>query len=97
MSIDEAPVDCFRVKCVITGLPDEISQQREEYLLRYPYMCYGTRNISTTEGGIVLQRFRTREICAEACIHTPVAKPLDTKQEEGKDHTVFQTNHTMRT
>jgi len=91
MSLDEAPIDCFKVKCLIMGTDEEIEQQRISYLEKYPYLCFGTRSVSKTEEGLVMQRFRTQKICAEACVHTPVANPLGADIEEGKDHTIFQT------
>ena len=96
MSLDEAPIDCWRVKCLITGTDEQIKEQMSEYLEKYPYMCYGTRFVSKTEEGTIMQRYRTHEICAEACIHTPVAKPIGDAKEKGQHNTVFQTNHTMR-
>ena len=95
MSIDETPIDCFRVKCLIAGTDEEIEKQKLEYLEKYPYMCYGTRPVSKGTAGLVMQRFRTIEICIEACIHKPVPRSNDNKSEEkGKDHTIFQTNVT---
>jgi len=95
MSLDETPIDCWRVKCLITGTNEEIEQQRLDYLEKYPYMCYGTRQVSKTEAGLVMQRFRTIKICIEACTHKPVPRSNDNKkEEEGKDHTIFQTNVT---
>jgi hypothetical protein len=91
MSLDEAPIDCFRVRCLITGTDDEIEKQRVLYLEKYPYLCFGTRSISKTADSVIVQRFRTQKICAEACVHTPVANPLGADNEEGKDHTIFQT------
>ena len=95
MTIDELPYDCFTTYCNVSGTPEEIDEAFEEYRSRYPYMQYATRIKERTDNSAVFVRWTRKEDCIAACIHTPVAKPVGEK-EEGKDHTVFQTNHTMR-
>ena len=97
MTIDEVPFDCFKTHCRVSGTADEIEQAFKDYIGRYPYMQYATRIKERTETSAVFTRWTRKKDCIAACIHTPVAKPIgDNKEEEGKDHTVFQTNHTMR-
>ena len=95
MTMDEVPFDCFRTHCRVSGTADEIEQAFKEYIERYPYMQYATRIKQRSENSAIFTRWTRKEDCIAACIHTPVAKPVGEK-EEGKDHTVFQTNHTMR-
>ena len=91
MNLEETPYDCFKTRCVITGTDEEIEKARKDYLLKYPYMQYGTRILKKIDSGIVLQRFRTKKICLAACVHTPRPDPISSDTEEGKDHTIFQT------
>ena len=96
MIIDEVPYDCFRTYCNVSGSRDEIEKAFQDYRDRYPYMQYATRIKEQTENGAVFVRWTRKEDCMAACIHTPVANPVGDNQEKGKDHTVFQTNHTLR-
>ena len=96
MTIDEVPFDCFKTHCRVFGTPDEIDQAFKDYIARYPYMQYATRIKERTEDSAIFARWTRKEDCMAACVHTPVAKPVGDNKEEGKDHTVFQTNHTMR-
>ena len=91
MTINETPVDCFRVKYFISGSEQEIIEEEKKYIAKFPYMSYGTIRKETTEGGVVMLRFRTPQICAKACTHTPNTSPVGAETEKGKDHTVFQT------
>ena len=96
MTVDEVPFDCFRTHCRVSGTADEIEQAFKEYIERYPYMQYATRIKERSENSVIFTRWTRKEDCIAACVHTPVAKPIGDNKEEGKDHTVFQTNHTMR-
>ena len=96
MTIDEVPFDCFKTHCRVSGSVDEIDQAFKEYVALYPYMQYATRIKERTSTSAIFTRWTRKEDCIAACIHTPVAKPIGDNEEEGKDHTVFQTNHTMR-
>ena len=98
MIIDETPIDCYKIRCFISGSGEQLLEDEREYIQKYPYMRYGTRRAELKDDGIVMFRFRTSELCAQACIHKPNPHPVgeDTTTERGKDHTVFQTNHTMR-
>ena len=96
MTFDEVPYDCFRTYCSVSGTIDEIKQAFKEYKECYPYMQYATRIKEQTENSAVFARWTRKEDCMAACVHTPVDNPVGEKPEEGKDHTVFQTNHTMR-
>ena len=96
MTMDEVPFDCFRTHCRVFGTSDEIENAFKKYIVSYPYMQYATRIKERTENSAIFTRWTRKEDCMAACIHTPVAKPIGDNKEEGKDHTVFQTNHTMR-
>ena len=97
MIMNEVPFDCFKTCCAISGSADEIDQAFKEYVAQYPYMQYATRIKERTETSAIFERWTRKEDCIAACIHTPVANPVgDSKEEEGQDNTVFQTNHTMR-
>ena len=93
MSIEETPIDCFRVMCRIIGTDEQIAEEKDKYMSKYPYMSYGTRIADKQSDGIILVRFRTVEACVKACTHVPNPNPVgeDTKPEKGKDHTIFQT------
>ena len=93
MSVDETPIDCFRVLYKITGSKDEIEEEKKNYIAKYPYMSYGTQVSEVTDEGVVMIRFRTVEICIKACTHKPKQNPVGEapEPEKGKDHTVFQT------
>ena len=90
MNIDETPFDCFRVRCVFEGPEQEINTAIQDYKIKFPYIQYGTRVVKSASGRKIVQRFRTREICQEACIHVASKSPVSSC-DEGKDHTVFQT------
>ena len=96
MIMNEVPFDCFTTYCSVTGTKEEIDQAFRDYTVQYPYMQYATRIKERTDSSAVFVRWTRKEDCIAACIHTPVANPIGDSEEEGKDHTVFQTNHTMR-
>ena len=56
-------------------------------------MAYGKQVSEKIDDGVVMIRFRTVEICTNACTHKPKQNALDKtpQPEKGKDHTVFQT------
>ncbi len=93
MNTDETPLDCFRVLYKIIGTKDEIEEEKKKYIEKYPYMAYGTQVTEKIDDGIVMIRFRTVEICINACTHKPKQNAVGktSQPEKGKDHTFFQT------
>ncbi len=93
MIVDETPIDCYKIRCHISGSGQELLERESEYITKYPYMQYGTRRVELTDSGVIMFRFRTREMRAQACIHKPNPQPVGdaTVPEKGKDHTIFQT------
>ena len=98
MTMDEIPFDCFKTYCAVSGTVEEIDQAFKDYLESYPYMQYATRIKERTDGSAIFIRWTRKEDCIAACIHTPATNSVNEneKQEKGQNHTVFQTNHTVR-
>ena len=84
MSIDETPIDCFKMKCFIFGTEEEIAEEREKYIKKFPYMSYGTVQKETTDDGIVMVRFRYATNPRQGLHPYSSRAPVGAEVEKGK-------------